>query len=232
MIRCSVCGTENNELSVVCSSCKSFLQGRLDALNLFSTMWGLIESPRATFRKIVLAKHKNYSLLLSAAFGVSLALNIAWYKSLGQVVSGTLVIMVGAMILGPFLGLFTVFSATAFLRKSTSLMGGLAQQKSLFAALAYATTPMVLSLVFFAPIEVAVFGGDFFGTNPPPSVIKPFEYMLLIGLKWAAVLYSVYLATEGTLVASAFERKRFVPVALLIFGMTTAGWALLHYVKV
>ena len=60
MITCSICGVQNDELAVLCSSCKSYLQSKVDSLNLFATIWQLIENPRAAFKKIVLARHKNY----------------------------------------------------------------------------------------------------------------------------------------------------------------------------
>lgn len=232
MIRCSICGSQNNDLSVVCSSCKGFLQGRPDALNLFSTMWGLLESPRGTFRQIVLAKHKNYSLILSALFGISLALEIAWYKSLAQTISRTEVILGGALLLGPILGIVVVSIATVLLKKATVPLRGIASYKNLFAALAYATMPMVLSLFFLVPIELAVFGSDFFGVNPPPMLIKPLEYQVLMVLKGIVVLYSLYLVVEATLAANAFARRRFLTVLLLVSGMAGAGVLALHYVKV
>ncbi|MCW5896326.1 MAG: YIP1 family protein [Bacteroidetes bacterium] len=199
---------------------------------MFSTIWGLIESPRGAFRQIVLAKHKNYSLMLSALFGISLALEIAWYKSLLQTFPRTEVILGGALLLGPVFGIVVVFLAAVLLKKATAVLGGIATHKNLFAALAYAMMPMVLGLFFLVPIALAVFGSDFFGVNPPPMVIKPLEYKVLMVLKGIVVLYSLYLAVEATLAANALTRKRFLTVMLIVFGMAGAGLVALHYVTV
>jgi hypothetical protein len=219
MITCSVCGAQNDDLSVVCSWCRGYLQGRVDALDLFTTLWGLIESPAVTFRRIVLAKHKNYGILLSSLFGVCLIFDIAWYKALANVFS-SLTLLVGiALVGGPLIGVVTVLAVSILMRGITRAMGGRASRRNLFAAVAYATMPMGLSLVFIIPLEIAIFGMDFFGTNPPPMLIRPVEYVLLLGLKAVAALYGLYLLILGTMAANAFEKSKFVPVSLSIVGV-------------
>ncbi len=232
MIICSVCGLENDDLSIVCSSCKSFLQGRVDALDLFETMWGLMESPRRTMKRIVLAKHKNYTVLLSSFFGICLALDIAWYKNIADKIPSLLTIVGAAILFGPIIGLLVVSIASLVLRKATTAFGGNASQRNLFAAISYAIVPIVFSLVFIVPIEIAIFGIDFFGTNPPPMIIKPTEYLVLIGLKSIATLYGVYLLIEATMGANAFNRKKLLPVALSVISLIAVGAVVLHFAKV
>ena len=88
MITCRVCGTENDDLAVVCRSCKSFVQGKVDTLNLFETMWGLLEAPSRTFKKIAIARTKNYILPLSALCGVAAAYAAFWAYQIGRHVDG------------------------------------------------------------------------------------------------------------------------------------------------
>lgn len=232
MITCSVCSTENSDLSLVCSSCKGFLQGRADALDLFATIWGLVESPRATFKRIVLAKHKNYSILLSSLFGICLVFNIAWYKSLASVFASLAPIVGAAIVLGPLLGILVVFLISVILQLITKTYGGNGTRGNVFAAIAYATMPMAVSLVFLVPLDVAIFGMDFFGTNPPPMLIKPVEYAVLIGLKSVAALYALYLLTEATMAANAFVRGKFFVVTLSVVGVVVALALTVHFVKV
>jgi hypothetical protein len=219
MITCTVCGKENDDLSVVCTACKSFLQARVDALDLFSTIGGLIEKPGATLKKIVLARYKNYSLILSALFGISLVLDVAWLTNAGDRVAGLLPILGAGLIGGPIAGVLVVFIVSVALQQTTRVLGGHAARKNLFAAIAYATSPMVLALAFVIPIQLAIFGKEFFGSNPPPSLIRPTEYSLLLALKTLAACWSVYLVIEATMAGNGFERKRFVPVALIVIGV-------------
>lgn len=232
MITCSVCGAQNDDLNVVCSSCRAYLQGRVDALDLFATLWGLIESPTETFRRIVLAKHKNYEILLSSLFGVCLIFDIAWYKVLAPVFSSLTLLVGSALIGGPIVGVVAVFVFSLLMRSITRAMGGRAVRRNLFAAVAYATMPFALSLVFIIPLEIAIFGMDFFGTNPPPMLIRPLEYVLLLVLKAVAALYSLYLLILGTMAANAFGKKKFIPVAMSVVGVLALGVVALGMVKV
>jgi hypothetical protein len=224
MITCTVCGKENDDLNVVCTACKSFLQARVDALDLFSTIGGLIEKPRATLKKIVLARYKNYSLILSALFGISLVLDVAWLKNAGDRVAGLLPIVGAAFIGGPIVGMIVVFVTSVMLQQTTRLLGGHAARKNLFAAIAYATSPMVIALAFIIPIQFAVFGKEFFGTNPPPSLVRPTEYTLLVGLKILVACWTCYLMIEATMAGNGFTRKFFVPVAIIVLGLTALGF--------
>ena len=79
MLKCPVCGTENGDLDTVCRSCKGFIQAKVDTLDLFSTAWGLMDQPRRTFRRIALAKTKNYVILLSAGIGIALVYLYFWH---------------------------------------------------------------------------------------------------------------------------------------------------------
>lgn len=232
MITCSVCGKENDDLSIVCSSCKSYLQGKVDALDLFQTIWGLAESPGKTFKRIVLAKHKNYTLLLAFVFGIRLVLDIAWYKSIGDRVPSLITITGAAFVLGPLAGCILLFVGSLLLQSMTKLMGGKATRRNLFAAIAYAAVPAALSLVFLFPIEVAVFGIDFFGKNPPPSVIKPLEYSILLGLKGLAAVWGAALLIRATMAANAFTGKKYIPVTLSVIGLLAAFVALVHFVNI
>ena len=54
--------------------------------------------------------------------------------------------------------------------------------RNAFALFAYAATPIVLSLVIVFPIEIAVFGVYLFDTNPPPMVLNPIAFIVLVGL--------------------------------------------------
>lgn len=56
MINCPVCYSDNDELEIVCKSCRGFLQTKVDNINLFETLWGLIENPSKTFKNIAIAK--------------------------------------------------------------------------------------------------------------------------------------------------------------------------------
>jgi hypothetical protein len=231
MIKCKVCGKENEELSTVCVTCGSFVQGKIDALHLFSTFWGLIESPRQTFRKVVLARHKNYAVLLSGLFGVCLVFDVAWFKKIGNEVSSIIPIVGAAVVGGPLIGVGLLFVLSFLLQYATKMFGGHATRRNLWAGLSYATMPMVFSLVFIIPLELAIFGLVFFGTNPPPDFVRPTEYYLLLGLKGAAALWTIYLMVQATMSANGFGRNRILHVVFSVGGLCIMGAVVLYLVR-
>ena len=223
MITCTVCGAQNDALAIVCTSCRSFLQTKVDNLNLFETLWGLMETPGATFRRIALARHKNYTVLLSSLLGCSLIYGIAWYKSLGGSFANLAILVLSGLVAGPAVGTAFVVVVALLIRACGRIFGGKGSFKNVFAAAAYATAPIVYSLVLVFPIEIAVFGIYFFGNNPPPTVINPLAYAILIGLDGAAVLWSWVLLAMGVPVALGVTRVKGGIVATVVVGLIGAG---------
>lgn len=214
MITCTVCGTENDNLATICSSCKSFLQTRVDNLDLFRTISALIESPRAAFKRIAISQHKNYMLLLSCLFGMSMVYAVIWYKNLGGAFSNILTLVGAGLIVGPFAGILAVLIFGFVSVQIAGAMGGSATLKNMIAVAAYASVPIALSLVFVFPIEIAIFGSYFFGNNPPPIVIKPTVYVVLLALDILTTLWSAILLVIGTMVASGLSLVRSMLVVL------------------
>ena len=220
MITCSVCGTENGDLAVVCSSCKSYIQSKVDNLNLFETFWGLMETPRGTFKRIVLARHKNYVLFLSAMLGVSFVYAAIWFENWGHLFSNVITLAGLGLLFGVPVGIAGVIVVSSVVMVVARMLGGSPSLRNMIAVVAYAGMPVVLALVFVVPVEIAVFGRYFFDNNPPPLVISPVIYVVLIGLHGAAWFWSWLLLVEGTVVAGTLGRLKSALAGLAIAGVT------------
>ncbi len=194
---CPVCGAENDDLAVVCTSCKGYTQAKVDTLDLFQTIWGLIESPSATFRRIALAGSKNYVVMLTAAFGIALAYGLLWHGNVGVRIPQLATILGIGLLAGPVLGAILFFVLSRILTIVTPIGGRKVNGRNARALLAYSAVPIVLSLVLVFPIEIAVFGVYLFDTNPPPMVLNPMAYIVLVGLDALAVLWSAFLVWTG-----------------------------------
>ncbi len=194
---CPVCGTQNDDLAVVCSSCKGYVQAKVGTLDLFQTIWGLMESPSATFRRIALAGTKNYVLALTALFGVALVYALLWHASYGVIEPGLLTIIGIGLLAGPAIGGILFFVLARVLSVVTPAVGRKVSARNAFALLAYGVVPIVLSLVIIFPIEIAVFGIYLFDPNPPPIVLNPMAYIVLIGLDGIAAIWSAALIAIG-----------------------------------
>lgn len=226
-IVCSVCGAENSGLSLICDSCKSFLQSKVDTLDFFSTLRALIEAPQSTFRQIARATHKNYVLLLGSLFGVAWIFALFWLTGVTDRTSELLFfLLLRGAVVGPFLGVAGILLMSTLALVVGRSLGGGATFRNTFAVLSYSTAPIVMSLCFAFPVKIAVFGRDFFGMNPPPMVVHPSIYKLLIGFDILTLLWSILLLIEGISVSNEISRVRgFVIVLAVLVGF--AGLSLL-----
>jgi len=216
MVKCPVCGAENDAFASVCTSCKAFVQAKVDNLDLFRTVWGLLESPRATFRRIGLAREKNYVFALSGMFGVALVYAFMWYRNLGAKIPELLMLLGIGLAAGLVIGNILVLLFAWILRTLGRLAGGRPSFRNMRAVTAYAFVPIVASLVCIFPLEVAIFGKYLFDANPPPMVMNPLAYLALLGFDAAAVLWSFVLLVIGTAVAAGIHRVRAFVVCLAV----------------
>jgi hypothetical protein len=215
MITCTVCGEANEELAIVCTKCHSYLQAKVDTIDLFPAIWGLIERPASTFRKIVLAKHKNYVFSLLMLVGVAMCLAASSYLQLGRRFPFGAVIGV-AVCGGPLVGILFGLVATVVAKFVGRLLGGKGNARNLRAVLAYGAVPVIFLLVIVFPVEFGIFGKYLFDQNPPPSVLEPTIYTVLfvlncLGLAWSVLLYGTGCAIAG----STPWWKGMVPAALV-----------------
>jgi hypothetical protein len=221
MIACTVCGTQNDEFAVVCVSCKSFLQMKVDNLNLFETLWSLMEEPRAAFRRIALARHKNYVILLSCLLGMAIVYLVIWLKTLGARFPNFALLVGAGLVIGPFAGVLFTFLFSLIVHRVGRLLGGTGSYRNVRAATVYASVPIVYSLVLVFPIEIAVFGSYFFSDNPPPLVINPVAYIVLLGFDAAAIVWSLVLLIEGAVVVNGFSRGKAAVLAAVMVSLAS-----------
>lgn len=232
MIVCPVCRTHNHHLAVVCSSCRSFIQTRIENLDLFTTAWGIIEHPRKTFLTIALAKHKNYSLLLSAISGIGFIFTIFWIIKAGNYADSLMNILSAGLCIGPLLGVIVVLVYSIIMKLVGRLFSARITFRNLFAMNAYALMPIVISVGLVLPIELLSFGRFFFSTNPSPLVIKPFSYIILLCLDGMLSIWTIILQFVGYKVLDDAQWLKIILINLLSFGICIGiiAWALITFV--
>jgi len=230
MITCTVCGQQNDDLSVLCSSCRGYLQSKVENIDLFETIWQLIENPGDAFKKIVLAKHKNYLYVVSSLFGISTMFGIFWLKKLAPLFTNLLTLVGSGMLIGAPFGMLFVFVLAGVIVIAIRLLGGSASIRNTAAVASYSSIPVVLSLVFVFPLEIAIFGVDFFGVNPPPMLLNPAVYLALLGFDALAIVWTLFLLFRGVSVLSGFPKGKSLVltfVAALVPGSLALGIKLL-----
>jgi len=212
---CPVCQEQNKWYATRCSHCGSYLQNKVDTLNLFETLWELVESPLRALSRIILAEHKNYTLLLSGVFGIAFVYAYSWFHHVGARIESLLVVLLVGLLAGPVagIGLMGILSAllTVILRKLGSPMSF----RNVHAVTSYASAPVVFSLFLVFPLELMTFGGFLFTSNPSLGTLNPASYVLFLLLDGSAVLWSVVLLSVGVHVLSGF---RVLKSALIAVG--------------
>ncbi len=216
-MQCLICKEENDEFAVTCRSCKAFLQNRVPNLDLFKTAWKVLESPRKVFHTIALAEHKNYSFVLFLLFGIALSFTGFWLFQWGTYFTTLLDLLPVAVGLGLVLGLLSTLLLTAIYHLSVKMVGGSNSLRNSWATLAYATTPIALTLILLLPIELMTFGMYLFTSNPHPYTLKPLSYVVLTGLDAVFVLWSLGLVSVGTMVVHRIPMVRAGLATLMTF---------------
>jgi Yip1-like protein len=226
MILCSVCHAENSHLATVCTGCGSFLQQRVENLDLFSCAWSVLEKPARGFRTIALARHKNGILLLSAVAGVAFVFGFFWLAKMGEYAQNLINILGAGLALAVPVGIATVLFLSFMILLVSRALRLQVRFRDVYAVAAYASVPLILTAVFFLPIEVLSFGSYFFSQNPSPYSIRPFSYVTLLALDGAFAAWSVILLFVGVRVlfdAGWMKSGAAVLAALLLAGLTVAG---------
>ncbi len=221
MIQCPVCSVNNDDLLLRCTSCGSNIQERVPNLNLFSTVWLLIESPTAACKKIILAEQKNYIFLLTMFGGIAAAFAMLWGIHIGDRLENVFYIMAIGILSGCVVGFPLLFVMTYAVHWLLSIVHGKGTIRNTLAILSWSFVPIMLSVVFILPLELATLGSIFFSTNPHPFDVKPEVYSVLIGLDGMAVVWSILLATLGV----RMEQRTTFSRAMLSIVIVLSGTA-------
>ncbi len=229
MMQCPVCQAPNEEFAIICRSCGGYLQNRVPNLDLFETMWSVFESPVKAFRRIGLAEHKNYAILLYGVFGIACAFVLLWLFRWGEFFDSLLTLIAWGTVIGAVLGvvLHPIAAGTHWI--VTKALGSRRGYREALGVTAYALSPVVLSVVLILPIELLTFGIYLFTSNPHPYALNPVSYVVLTGLDGAAGIWSIALLTIGTRIAHSLTIGRAVASAVITTAIVAGllswlGW--------
>lgn len=218
MTKCHVCEADNLDLAVRCKSCGSILQDSAKALNLFSTIYNLWRFPDQTLKKVIIASHRNYTVLLAALEGIGLSFLTLYIVKAADIYSVDFTrLLVTGIVLGVvvFLPALYVFSGISYLSLRVSRTG--ASVMGYISGMIYSLHPFAIGAAFLIPMDVAVFGSFLFSNNPSPQVINPISFYFLAFLDIVLLAAAVALILRFSKVV--FGRK----VTLLGIGALFVG---------
>ncbi|MBI5214643.1 MAG: YIP1 family protein [Ignavibacteriae bacterium] len=226
MITCPVCNTSNHHLKISCVSCGSYIQQKVDTLDLFGTIWKLIETPKKAFHAIAIATHKNYSLLLGSLSGYAFVALIFWLIKAGDIANHIVELMLAWLAVSPVVGLIIFFLNLFFLRILMRATGNVVSFRNLMGVVSYSFVPLIISAFLILPIEVITFGIFLFTKAPNPFTLLPqsaiflFSFDAILSL-WSFLLYVIGIRT--LLDCSLGKALLFSIVAIGLTVITIAG---------
>lgn len=194
---CQNCGAENEHYREKCRECKAYLRARVFNIDLWSTIWYLIESPLKVFKEIILAEHKNYVIFILIVMGAKYFLNslvISNYVYPPDPLNATAMTQIFPAA-GVFVALLLLLSYV--FTHILNMMGYRNIFKSVLAVLTYTFMPSVMILIILSPIEFALFGQSWFYNNPSPIVLKQNAAYILYGLEVLVYLWGCVLSIKA-----------------------------------
>lgn len=216
MIVCPVCKHSNDVYAIKCAECGSFIQDRVPNLDFFAIIWLMIESPTQAFKKIIIAEHKNFVLLLSLFLGIGSFFTLMWAARSGNSFDNLFPLLLFGIGLGLVISipLFYFFVGVFYL--TAKIFNGKGSFKETYGVIGWSLVPIMLSVVFMLPLELATLGLLFFSTNPSAYEVKPLVTVILLGLDGAMIVWSMLLASLG--IAMAHRFKFIISLLITLFG--------------
>lgn len=226
---CNNCGTENPFYSYICNKCKSFLRSKVANIDLWSTLWNLLDSPVQTSETIIHAEHKNFvgSILTLAGIKIGLSFLIVAnaLKLFGDEIGGPFnFIVISAIIF--VLTLLVISSVVTAINKSTGIANRVKDNIALFA---YSFLPIVLTLIVLTPIQLALFGIYWFTFNPSPILFKPMASYVIYFIEGLFFLWSLIL-----LIVSTYSQSKnvFYSVVIGVAAFLILSLSLYYFVPI
>ena len=200
MIICPICQTQNNHLTSICVKCGGYLQTKVDNINLFETLWKLIEHPAKAFQNIAMAKHKNYIVLLAFLSGIDLSFLLLWFWNVYDRLEDSKVFLLAGSGGGILFGLIFITVISLFVLLLARIFKVKTLFRNVWSVVSFSFVPLIYAFIFLMPVKLLAFGINYFSTNPSPETLNQFVYDLLLIIEgsmifWAAILFIIAVKT-------------------------------------
>lgn len=162
-----------------------------------------MEYPGTALKRIVMAEHKNYVLMLAMFFGISVSFSLFWAVHAGNVFENIAYLILAASLIGLVISMPLFFATAGILHVLMRSLGGKGTWRNTYAVTGWALFPFSMATVVILPIELAAFGLLLFSDNPHPFDVKPLVYAVLAGIDVLLALWSYVIGIKGFSLAHA-----------------------------
>lgn len=223
MIVCPVCAIQNDDYAITCFSCGSYVQDRVPTLDLFATIWLLIESPSLAFKKIILAEHKNYVLFLTLFLGIAAAFCLMAVHRSGNSFDNLFPLLLVGTALGIALCVPLFFTLAGCLHGAVRAVGGKGTFPMTYGVTGWSLVPMMFAVVIVLPLVLATLGLLMFSSNPSALQVKPTVTVVLVGIVGLLIMWSIILLVRGISMAHRVSKVKGAIVTLGVVGAVCYG---------
>lgn len=197
-IECKNCKSESPFHKLKCDNCGALLRTRVVNLDLFSTIWKLIETPSKAFANIIHAEHKNYLILILSLFGLRFfILSLTLSQANNENTYSLLFKLPNFALSFVYLLIFMFLTSfiTTQLNKIVDVKSRLRDNLSIYT---YSLIPMLFGLFFLFPIEYAIFGEFAVTFAPSPFLLNPSISITLAIIEGLMLVWSFMLSIVAT----------------------------------
>jgi len=194
IIACNNCHEENPFYAKTCWKCHGYLRDKVYNIDLWKTIGRLTDNPGVGFKSIILSDHKNFAfaIILFAAIKFYIdSLFLTMFSKRAGVPGPDLLISFGIILVVTFL-VILIFSF--LLKLITSSTNAQTRFIDNYAVFSYSLVPHAIGLCILLPIELVIFGGYLFSSNPSPFSIKETLAYIMAGFELLVLLWSLFLA--------------------------------------
>lgn len=196
-VTCNNCSTNNPSFNLTCSNCKNYLRERIYNIDFWHTINLIVTSPAVAFRNIAFAEHKNFIVFLLVFIplknfinGLFISVYFTNRNSIPENLKLYFLLVFVVFVFSSFLFSFAIFKAKEYLKVQTRI-------KDNFTIIFYAFTPYLFALFLIFPVELIVFGGNLFSSNPSPFQLKETLAYTLLSFELLIIIWSFMLLVTG-----------------------------------
>jgi hypothetical protein len=195
---CPNCNTENPFYVLNCINCKAFLRSKIANIDLWDTLWKLLESPIKTAETIIHSEHKNFSSIILLLAGIKAGSSFLVVSNALDLFSSGITSPFRFIFICASIFIIALFAASFLITKSNQLFGIKNRVKDNIALYAYSFLPAVFIMIFLTPVKLAIFGLYWYSFNPSPMLFKPMTTNIMLFIEGIFYLWSIVLLITST----------------------------------
>ncbi len=191
---CDNCKKENPLYRETCLECGHYLRKTVVNIDLWSTIWKLLENPKSAIKNIIYAEHKNFTMFLLFLLSLKLYSFSVILKFMLHPLKSELINITQNSIIYIAIFLLSIIIFSKILTKIVNISSPeLVRFKDNLSIIVYSFVPILLISFILLPIEYAMFGKQWFIGNPSPIIIKKSAAYVFYGIESIMVIWCAFI---------------------------------------